>query len=99
MHRLAEVAFGLICSCLVVLPRLYRHLCLLTEVAESGSPIGERVGTTRKIATQKRNWVELKDAAPTLELVPRTNARAGSEEVMIENALAGVADDVEKGLK
>ena len=32
-------------------------------------------------------------------MVPAKTARAGSEEGMIEDAVAGVADDVEKGLK
>ena len=60
----AEVAFGLMCSCLVVLPRLYQHFCEITPYKTNDTSAAEytRNNTTSHGRT-KREWVQLEAQA------------------------------------
>ena len=64
--RMAEIAFGLICSCLVVLPRLYQHLTSVKPYPGASGTTLNADGVTRaqsqnNPANSKRQWVQLSD--------------------------------------
>ena len=87
--RMAEIAFGLLCSCLIALPRLYQHFCDITpytaqNMAETTDP---RSHTTSN-GKSKREWVQLEEQAERARRKFSTEARLGDEEA-IDVALDG----------
>ena len=87
----AEIAFGLMCSCLVVLPRLYQHFCDITPYKTNNSSTNK---DTRSQAAShgktKREWVQLEAQASQEQKAFAKEARLGDEEALD----AAVEDDV-----
>ncbi|KAM0804201.1 hypothetical protein BDR22DRAFT_654105 [Usnea florida] len=67
---IAEVAFGLLCSCLVVLPRLYQHLASITPHNSDNSTLARAMADQNIPAPHdKTEWIKLQD---------RTNGKLSS---------------------
>ncbi|KAF6239014.1 hypothetical protein HO173_002886 [Letharia columbiana] len=90
----AEIACGLLCSCLVVLPRLYQHL---SSVAPNGRNGGLTHGmadqSTRVNAPSRRlrsQWVHLDGmGSPQSPTQAHKVGRNGTDEEALENAVEG----------
>ena len=87
---MAEIAFGLLCSCLIVLPRLYQHFCDITpytvqDVSEATDP---RSYASSK-GKSKRQWVQLEEQAERARRNFSKEARLGDEEAL-DAAVDGV---------
>lgn len=93
INRHAELAFALICSCLVVLPRLYQHL---TSVAPYTGP---KTTTARALEDQsmrpasrnrRRDWVQLEtQGMPSLPPAVNGVGRKGSDDEAFDEAVEG----------
>ena len=82
---MAEIAFGLLCSCLIVLPRLYQHLCDITpyaahDVSEATDPRSHASFHGKS----KRQWVQLEGQAEQARRKFSKEARLGDEEALDE---------------
>ncbi len=110
---MAEVAFGLLCSCLVVLPRLFQHLASIKPYpGNSSKTLGNNDGTTPSLAVnRKTEWVQLSEsngAAPTPPLKEgRTVHMTTRDDEAIGDAtvgkgegfdLRGGVEDLEQGM-
>ena len=93
---MAEIAFGLLCSCLIVLPRLYQHFCDITpytvhDVSEATDPRSHTLSNGRS----KREWVQLEAQAESTRRKFSREARLGDEEAM-DNALSDIEPNRER---
>ena len=79
----AEIAFGLLCSCLVVLPRLYQHFCDIlpyrTNSSKSDKDVRSQITSHGKT---KREWVQLEAKASEDRKAFSKEARLGDEEAL-----------------
>ncbi|KAL6720061.1 hypothetical protein ACLMJK_001982 [Lecanora helva] len=87
MWSTAEIAFGLICSNVVVFPRLYRHFCDITPSAPTaGLQRALKAGTEdaleheMKDGRTKREWLQLEERAAEDVKVFANRARLEDEE-------------------
>ena len=88
-NRTAEIAFGLICSNIVVFPRLYRHFCEVAPYADTAGPqhaINGQTENARAHETRngrtKREWVQLQERAAGDMKAFASQAKLGDEEAM-----------------
>ncbi|CAD6591391.1 MAG: hypothetical protein ASARMPREDX12_005148 [Alectoria sarmentosa] len=59
-NSMAEIACGLLCSCLVVLPRLYQHLASITPHNSDSDNFARAMADQNNPAPQsKRDWIQL----------------------------------------
>ena len=81
--RMAEIAFGLLCSCLIVLPRLYQHFCDITPyTARDVSKATDPRSHTSSNGKSKRQWVQLEEQAERARRKFSKEARLGDEEAL-----------------
>lgn len=65
----AEIAFGIICCCLVILPRLVQHLLGIAPYNSSAKPLAERSPRTDTSSGEfKREWMHLNERNGPKEL-------------------------------
>ena len=87
----AELAFGLLCSCLVVLPRLYQHFCDITPYKTNPDTTDNDPRTQMASnGRTKREWVQLEAKAAKDQSAFSKEARLPDEEALD----AAQADDV-----
>ena len=83
----AEIIFGLLCSCLVIMPRLYQHFCAITPLTTRGtSTANDQRAHTRAYGRSKKEWVDLGDRAERARDNFHKKARLGDEEA-VDSAL------------
>lgn len=86
--RMAEIAFGLLCSCLIVLPRLYQHFCDITPHTVTPPALGSETTDPRsKVSSNgksKRQWMQLEEQAERSRQKYSQEARLGDEEALDE---------------
>ena len=75
----AELAFGLICSCLVVLPRLYQHFCDITPYKTNSNSMKDTRSQVTSHGKTKREWVQLEAQASHDQKAFAREARLGDE--------------------
>lgn len=106
--RMAEIAFGLLCSCLVVLPRLYQHLASIRPYPGMGGETlpGEgnarhgRAETYNAPAGRRGDWLQLQEAK-SLPAEQRQHAQSGiANDRAMGKAIEGTVEsvDIEKGI-
>ncbi len=79
----AEIAFGLMCSCLVVLPRLYQHFCDITPYKTNPSSNDKDIRShVKSNGITKREWVKLEAKASQDRKTFSREARLGDEEAL-----------------
>ena len=80
---MAEIAFGLLCSCFIVLPRLYQHFCDITPhtIAHDSGTADPRAGVSSN-GKSKRQWVQLEEQADRARRKFGREARTGDEEAV-----------------
>ncbi|CAF9925643.1 hypothetical protein IMSHALPRED_006739 [Imshaugia aleurites] len=62
LWAIAEIACGLLCSCLVVLPRLYQHLASITPHKGDSATLARAMADQNTPEPQsKRDWIQLQD--------------------------------------
>lgn len=86
MWSMAEIAFGLLCSNLVVLPRLYRHFCDIMPYTNNVHALNGMTESDRaresKDGKSKKEWVKLEERAEKDRRKFADEARLGDEEVL-----------------
>ena len=83
--RMAEIAFGLWCSCLIVLPRLYQHFCDITPYTTRDSSTAQDPRSyTVSNGKSKREWIQLEAQAERAKQKFSKEARLGDEEALDE---------------
>ena len=84
----AEIFFGLLCTNLVVLPRLYQQLCNLTPYNTTPNPhtLNGRTEVERERqqsqGRSKREWLQLEEKATRDQRLYGQRARLGDEEAI-----------------
>ena len=106
---MAEIAFGLLCSCLVVLPRLFQHLASIkpypggasskTLGHSDGLPTKPGGNTLTPAVSRKTEWVQLSESngdAPTPPLREgRTVHMTTKDDQAIGDATIGKGEGVD----
>lgn len=105
---MAEIAFGLLCSCLVVLPRLFQHLASIKPypgtsskpLGHSDGPSTRQHGTAPSLAANRKNeWVQLSEsngAAPSPPLKEgRPVQMTTKDDQAVGDATAGKGEGVD----
>lgn len=97
---MAEIALGLLCSCLVILPRLYQHLASIPPYRGTSGNLG-REGNTRHgrsnntSAKDKGQWVQLQEAN-ALPPKQSRDVKSGIEnDVALGKAVDGTVGDLD----
>lgn len=90
----AEIACGLLCSCLVILPRLYQHLSSIVPYGGNDTPAQGLADRSTRFNPSSRksrgHWVQLDGlASPRSPSQAREEGRNGGDEPALENAVDG----------
>ena len=99
---MAELAFGLLCGCLPIIPRLYQHIASVPPYSNNNPTTcgaSDQAGKrSYRMANMNRDWTLLDGhSRPSMPSQAHVTDRSASDDQALESAIEGKSGDGEMG--